>query len=54
MMRRAMEFYDEQEARGNKKFVEKFIENNASNQTLAGGIQHCNSRRTMPLTWTRR
>ena len=47
-------FCDEQEARGNEKFVEKFIESNASNQNLVEEIQHRNNRRTMPLTWTHR
>ena len=54
MMRRAMAIYDEQEARGNKRFVEQFIESNASNQTLVEEIQHRNNRHTMPLTWSRK
>lgn len=54
MTRRALEQCDEQEARGNGKFVEKSIECNACNQTLVEEIQHCYNRRSMPLTWTGR
>ena len=53
-MHRAMEISDEQEARGNVRFVQKFIESNASNQTLVEEIQQLNNRHTTTLTWARR
>ena len=49
-----MEISDEQEARGNVRFVQKYIESNASNQTLVEEIQQLNNRHTTLLTWARR
>lgn len=53
-MQRAMKISNVQEARGNRKLVENFIEINASNQTLVEAFQRRNSHHTIPLTWTRR
>ena len=53
-MRRVTEISDEQEARGNTRFVQRFIESNSSNQILVEEIQPLKNRHTMPLTSTRR
>ena len=51
MMQRALEIFDEQEACGNMKFVEKFMSSNASNGTLVEEIQRLKNQHTMPHTW---
>lgn len=52
-MRHAMEICDEQQARGDIRFVELCIESNASNQTLVEEVQQLYSRQNVPLTWAR-
>ncbi|KAI0991545.1 hypothetical protein K3495_g16642 [Podosphaera aphanis] len=46
----AMEYWDEQRARGHSKIVEEFMKNK-DNVTMVDEIQHLKDRRSMPKTW---
>lgn len=51
-VRPTMEICDEKHARGNNRFLEKFIESNDSDQALVEEIYQLFNCHTMPLTWT--
>jgi hypothetical protein len=54
VMHQAMALFQEQKAKGNVQFVEKFMAANHANLVLLEEIQRLKNRRTMPQTWGKR
>ena len=50
-MQDAMELLQEQAAKGNEKFVERFISSNKANYTLLAEVKKRRNKRTMTTTW---
>jgi hypothetical protein len=50
-MQLAMNYFQEQRAKGNDKFVEKFVAANASNRTLVQEVKMLQNQRAMRRTW---
>ena len=50
-MQDAMELLQEQAAKGNEKFVERFISSNKPNYTLLAEVKKRRNKRTMTTTW---
>jgi hypothetical protein len=50
-MQSAMDYFQEQRAKGNVKFVEKFVAANASNRTLVQEVKILQNQRAMRRTW---
>jgi hypothetical protein len=49
-----MEIFDDQYARGNKRFVERFIASNGANEVLVEEVQKLQQTHiTMPPTWAK-
>lgn len=53
MMQDAMELFEDQVAKGNEKFAERFIASNQMNRTLVDESKHRRNMRSMPRTWGR-
>jgi hypothetical protein len=53
MMQDAMALFEEQVAKGNEKFVERFIASNKMNYTLLEEVKNLRNKRSMPQTWGR-
>lgn len=53
MMQDAMALFEDQVAKGNEKFVERFIASNEMNRTLLEEVKHRRNKRSMPQTWGR-
>jgi hypothetical protein len=49
----AMGLFEDQVAKGNEKFVERFIASNQMNRTLVDEVKHHCNKRSMPRTWGR-
>lgn len=49
----AMGLYKDQVAKGNEKFVERFIACNQMNRTLVEEVKHRCNKRNMPRTWAK-
>ena len=50
-MQLALDLFQEQRAKGNRNFMEKFIAANASNRTLVQEVKILQNQRTMRRTW---
>ena len=50
-MQLAMDLFQEQRAKGNDKFAERFMAANVSNRTLVQEVKTLQNQRTMPRTW---
>ncbi|KAJ6018382.1 ATP-dependent DNA helicase PIF1 [Penicillium canescens] len=53
VMQEAIEIFEDQVAKGNEKFVERFIASNQINRTLVEEVKHRRNMRSMPRTWGR-
>lgn len=53
VMQDAMTVFKEQVAKGNEKFVERFIASNEANRTLLGEVKQLRNKRSMRQTWGR-
>jgi hypothetical protein len=53
VMRDAMVLFEDQVAKGNEKFVERFMASNQMNRTLLEEVKHRCNKRSMPRTWGR-
>ena len=53
LMHDAMAMFEDQVAKGNEKFVERFIASNQMNRTLVEEVKQRLNRRSMPRTWGR-
>jgi hypothetical protein len=52
-MQDAMALFEEQVAKGNEKFAERFMASNRMNHTLLEEVKHRRNKRSMPQTWGR-
>jgi hypothetical protein len=50
-MQDAMELFEDQVAKGNEKFVERFIASHQASRTLVDEVKHRRNIRRMPRTW---
>ena len=53
MMQDVMELFEDQVAKGNEKFAERFIASHQMNRTLMDEVGHQRNMRSMPRTWGR-
>ncbi|KAJ6093841.1 hypothetical protein N7499_003172 [Penicillium canescens] len=53
VMQEAIEIFEDQVAKGNEKFVERFIASNQINRTWVEEVKHRRNMRSMPRTWGR-
>ena len=53
MMQDAMELFEDQVAKGNEKFAERFMASNQMNRTLVDDVKQRRNMRSMPRTWGR-
>ncbi|KID82058.1 hypothetical protein MGU_10628 [Metarhizium guizhouense ARSEF 977] len=53
MMQDVMELFEDQVAKGNEKFAERFIASHQMNRTLMDEVSHQRNMRSMPRTWGR-